>query len=69
MMVRANRSQSVHGLAAAAAEKVSHSTCYKILTDDLNISRVTQHSVLRILTQDQLNDRMTICGDLIISAD
>ncbi|KAJ4445277.1 hypothetical protein ANN_07078 [Periplaneta americana] len=64
---RANRSQSVDDIAATVG--VSHGTCYKILSDDLNMSRVTQHSVPRILSQDQRDDRMTICGDLISSAD
>ncbi|KAJ4431822.1 hypothetical protein ANN_20427 [Periplaneta americana] len=66
-LVRANRSQSVDDIAATVG--VSHGTCYKILSDDLNMSRVTQHSVPRILSQDQRDDRMTICGDLISSAD
>ena len=65
-MVRAKRYQSADDLVAAVG--VSHGTCYKILTDDLNMSRVTQHSVPRILTQDQRDDRMTICGDLISCA-
>ena len=65
--MRANRSHSVDDLAAAV--RVSHGTFYKILTDDLNMSRVTQHSVPRVLTQDQRDDRMAICGDLISSAD
>ena len=67
MLVRANRSQSVDDLAAAV--RVSHGTCYRILTDDLNMSRVTQHSVPRVLAQDQRDDRMAICGDLISSTD
>ena len=67
MLVRANRSQQVGDLAAEV--EVSNGTCYKILTDDLNMSRVTQHSVPRILTQDQRDDSMTICDDLISSAD
>ena len=40
ILVRANRSQSVDDLAAAVG--VSHGTCYKILTDDLSMSCVTQ---------------------------
>jgi hypothetical protein len=39
------------------------------LCDGMNMSRVTQQSVPRILTQDQCDDRMSICGDLINSAD
>jgi hypothetical protein len=48
---------------------LSHGACHKILSDDLNVSRVTQNSVSRVLTQDQRDDRMSICGDLINSAD
>ncbi|KAJ4436457.1 hypothetical protein ANN_19090 [Periplaneta americana] len=66
-LVRANRSHSVDDTAATVG--VSHGTCYKILSDDLNMYRVTQHSVPRILSQDQRDDRMTICGDFISSAD
>ena len=50
MLVPPNGSQSVDDLASAVG--VSHATCYKILTDDLNMSRVTQPSVPHILTQD-----------------
>jgi hypothetical protein len=67
-LVRANHSQMVDEI-AAAAEGISHGTCHKILSDDLNMSCITQHSVPRILTQDQLDDCMSICGDLIDSAD
>ena len=67
MLVRANRSQSVDDLAAAVG--VSHGTCYKILTVDLYMSRITQYSVPRILTQDQRDDRLAICGDMISSSD
>ena len=67
-LVRANDSQSVDDLAAAVVG-LSHGTCYKILTDVLNMSRVTQHTVPRILSQDQRDQRMTICGDHISSAD
>jgi hypothetical protein len=51
------------------AAGISHGTCHRILSDDLNMSRVTQSSVPRVLTQDQCDDRMSICGDLINSAD
>jgi hypothetical protein len=45
--------------AAAAAVGISHGTCHKILSDDLNMSHVTQHSVPRVLIQDQRDDRMS----------
>jgi hypothetical protein len=40
-LVHANRSQLVDYLAAVG---VSHGTCYKILTNHINMSRVTQHT-------------------------
>jgi hypothetical protein len=67
-LVRANRFQMIDEITAAAAAGFSHGTCYKILSDDLNMSHVTQHSVPCVLTQDQLDDRMSICGELIDSA-
>ena len=67
MLMRARRSQLVDDLETVVG--VSHGTYYKILADDLNMSRVTKHSVPRILTQDQRDVRLEICGDLISSAD
>jgi hypothetical protein len=52
-----------------AAAGISHGTCHKILSDDLNMSCVTQHSVPRVLTQDQCDNCMNTCGDVIDSAD
>jgi hypothetical protein len=48
------------GLAMALATKFS---------DDLNMCRVTQHSVPRFLIQDQRDTRMSICSDRIDSVD
>ena len=45
-LVLANRSQSVVDLAAAGG--IAHGTCYKILTDDLNKSRIIQRTVSQI---------------------
>ena len=69
MLVSANRIQSVDDVTAALG--VSHGTRYKILTYDLNLSHVTQQTVPRIVIQDQRDDcmTMTICGNLISSAD
>jgi hypothetical protein len=66
-LVSAKRSQTVDEIAAATG--ISHGTCHKILSNDLNMSLVTQHIVPRVLTQDKRDDRMSICGDLIDSAD
>jgi hypothetical protein len=66
MLVRANCSQMVDEIAAAAG--ISHGTCHKILSDDLNMSYVMQHSVPGALTQNKHDDCMSICGDLINSA-
>jgi hypothetical protein len=67
MLVHSNRSQTVEEITAAAG--ISHGTCHKILSDDLDMSHVTQHDVPCILTQDQRDDCMSICGDLIDSDD
>jgi hypothetical protein len=66
MLVHTNRSQTVYEIAAAA--RISHGTCQKILSDVLNMSHVTQHGVPRVLMQDRDN-HMCICDDLIDSAD
>jgi hypothetical protein len=66
-ILRANRSQMVDEIAAAAG--VSHVTCHKILSYELTMCRVTQHSVPCVLVQDQRDDRMSICSDLIDSGD
>jgi hypothetical protein len=56
-LVLANLPQTVDEIATAATG-ISHGTCHKILSDELNMSRVTQHRVPRVLTQDQRDDRM-----------
>jgi transposase len=63
-LVRDNRFRMVDEIAAVG---ISHGTCHKILSGDLNMSNVTQHSVPCVLRQDQCDDRMSICGDLIDS--
>jgi hypothetical protein len=68
MLVHANHSKTVNEITAAAAG-ISHGACHKILSGGLNTSRVTQHSVPRVLMQGQHDDRMGICSDLIKSAD
>jgi hypothetical protein len=66
-LVRANNSRLVDDITAAVW--LSYGTCHIILTDDLNMSRVSEHCVPCILMQDQCDDRMTTCGDLISNAD
>jgi hypothetical protein len=46
-LVCANRSQTVDEIIAAASAGISHGTCHKILSNDLNMSRVTQHCSMR----------------------
>ena len=65
--MRANRSQSADDLVATVV--ISHGTCHKILSDGLNMARVTKHCVPLILAQDQRDDQMTVYGDLISTAD
>lgn len=55
MLVCANRSQMVDEVTATGG--ISHGTCNKILSNDLNIFRVTQHSVPFVLMQEQCNNR------------
>jgi hypothetical protein len=66
-LVRANRSQTVDKITVAEVG-ISHRTCHKILSDDLNVSPVTQHSVPCVLTQVRRDDHMSICGNLIDDA-
>jgi hypothetical protein len=66
-LVRDNRFQSVDDIAKAVG--INHGTRHKVLTHDLNISRVSDHCVPRVLTQVQRDNRTTICGDLMSSAD
>jgi hypothetical protein len=47
--VPANCSLTADEIAAAAAAGISHGTFHKILSDALNMSRVTQHSVSRVM--------------------
>jgi hypothetical protein len=49
-------SQTVDEVTAAAAG-IGHGICHKILSDNLNMSHVTQHRVSHVLTQDQRDDR------------
>jgi hypothetical protein len=39
-------------VAVAAAVGMSHDTCHRILSDNLNMSCVTQHRVLHVQTQN-----------------
>jgi hypothetical protein len=48
--VHANHSQTVNEPAGAAAA----AACHRILSDDLNVSCVTQYSVVRVLTHEHL---------------
>jgi hypothetical protein len=57
-LVCANNSQMIDETAAAAG--ISHGTCHNIMSDDLNMSCITQHSVPHIRAQDQPDGRMSI---------
>ena len=43
---------------------LSWSSCQRILTDDLNMKRVSAKFVPRLLTEDQKNNRLNVCYDL-----
>ena len=66
--VRTERKIEEVAMLVRAAVGVSLVSAKKILTDDLTC-RVLRNAVPRILTQDQRDDRMTICGGLISTAD
>jgi hypothetical protein len=51
MLVCANHSQMADEVAAVAG--ISHGTCHKILSDYLNMSHVTDHSIPHVLMEDQ----------------
>jgi hypothetical protein len=63
-LVHANRSQTVHEVAVAAAPKISHATCYIILPDDHHVSCYPTQSFMRPDIRPTDN-RMRTCGDLI----
>jgi hypothetical protein len=65
MLVHANRLPNDREVPAG----ISNGTCNRILSDDLNVSHVTQHSVPHVLTQDQCEDSISVCSGLIDSAD
>ena len=43
---------------------LSWSSCQRILTEDLNMKRVSAKFVPRFLTEDQKNNRLNVCYDL-----
>jgi hypothetical protein len=63
-LVHANHSKMIDEVAAA---EISNGTCHKLLSDDLNMSRVSHYSVPCVLMQDQRGDHMSTCGHLIDS--
>ena len=44
---------------------MSHGTCCRLFHGDLNMCHVCGRMVQKNLTQDQLNDRAAVSGDLI----
>jgi [histone H3]-lysine36 N-dimethyltransferase SETMAR len=65
--VRKDRRQTVREIAEIVG--ISYGTCQAILTENLNMQRVCQHIVPKMLTLDQRDERMRICGELIAAAD
>jgi hypothetical protein len=63
MLVHTNCSQMVDEVTATASG-ISCGTCHRILSDDLNMSCVAEHSVPCSQIQDQRYDRMSICDDV-----
>ena len=44
--------------------RIAFGTCQKILTEDLQMRRVTAKFVPRLLTSEEKDDRVSICTDL-----
>jgi hypothetical protein len=59
----------IHHSIYMAVAGISYGTCHNILSDDLNMSHVTQYSIPYILMQDQCDESMSTCDDLLNSAD
>jgi hypothetical protein len=53
LLVHAKHSQTVDEI--LATEGISHGSYHNILSDDLNMSQVTQHSIPCILMQDHVD--------------
>ena len=43
---------------------LSWSSCQRMLTEDLNMKRVSAKFVARLLTEDQRNNRLNVCYEL-----
>jgi hypothetical protein len=68
-LAHASCSQEEEEVAAVTAAGISHGTCHKILSDNLNMPSVTQHIVSCIPKQDHHDDCMSSCSALIDSDD
>jgi len=61
-IIRADRRLTIREVAEKV--RVAFGTCQKILTEDLQMSRVTAKFVPRLLTAEQKDDRVSVCTDL-----
>ena len=66
-IIRSDRRQTIDDVANVVG--ISHGSCHAILADELNMHRVCQHMVPRMLTEDQCEDRATVSGELIDMVD
>ena len=61
-IIRANRRLTIREVAEHVG--IAFGTCQKILTEELQMRRVTAKFVPRLLTAEQKDNRMSICTDL-----
>ncbi|XP_035232093.1 protein GVQW3-like [Stegodyphus dumicola] len=66
-VVHAKRQQIICQIAESVG--ISETTCQQILTKDLNMHRVCQHIIPRMLNVDQNGIRMEMVEDLILAVD
>ena len=56
-----SRRRTIHGLCAEVG--IGYGSCQRILTEQLNMHRIAAKFVPRVLTHDQKDSRVAICGN------
>jgi len=61
-IIRQDRRRTIRDIAGEM--DVGYGTCQRVLTEELGMQRVAAKFVLRILTADQLHQRVSVCTEL-----
>ena len=61
-IIREDRRRTINEVSILV--RISHGTCHKILTEDLNMRRVALKFVTRLLSVEQKQQRLDVCLDL-----